>query len=209
MKKLISFFILALMGVYLIAQQSMEANVSDTLILNAPEENDGFQWQKSLDGFNWENISSATSSSIQLTVEDIPSYYRAQITSQNCDQPYYTEAIEIIQFSNPEGQLWSDPETWGTAGKPVDGDQVTIPEGKRILLDEDTPLLNGLNIAGSLEFLEQDLNLSSDWIVINGGTLRIGKETRLFKHKATITLTGSDLNQDIICLLYTSDAADE
>ncbi len=114
------------------------------------------------------------------------------VSAINFDTATITDAVTI------EGELWSNPATWGTAGKPVAGQQVTIPEGKRILLDENTPPLGGLTIAGSLEFLEQDLELTSDWIMVNQGTLRIGYEQQLFRHKATITLTGDDMNQSMM-----------
>ncbi len=91
---------------------------------------------------------------------------------------------------------WSDPETWGGI-KPIDGDDVTIPEGVTILLDEDTPELSGLTINGDLVFTEQDLSLTSDWIFVTG-SLVIGSEESPFIHNASIVLTGDNTEEDIM-----------
>lgn len=91
---------------------------------------------------------------------------------------------------------WSDPATWG-GSKPVAGDEVTIAEGTTIILDEHTPDLGGLTITGSLIFADQDLNLTSDWILIHG-TLQVGTEEVPYTHKAIITLTGNDTEEDIM-----------
>lgn len=90
-----------------------------------------------------------------------------------------------------ELMLWSDPLTWAPENKPVAGDEVTIPENIHIILDENTPELGGLIINGTLEFAEMDLELTSEWIVING-LLEIGKEDELFSNKAIITLTDTE-----------------
>lgn len=91
---------------------------------------------------------------------------------------------------------WSDPESWGGT-KPIDGDEVTIPEGVTILLDENTPLLSGLIINGSLVFSDQNLTLTSDWILVTG-SLEIGSEESPFIHNATIILTADDTEENIM-----------
>lgn len=85
--------------------------------------------------------------------------------------------------------LWSDPTTWG-GSLPAAGEQVSIPAGTHILLDVNPPALAGLNVQGTLEFAEQDLNLTTDWILVQG-LLQIGTETQPFIHRAILTLTGS------------------
>jgi len=39
---------------------------------------------------------------------------------------------------------WSDPATWPNRKVPVAGDKVTIDAGKEVVLDVNTPPLNGL-----------------------------------------------------------------
>jgi hypothetical protein len=86
--------------------------------------------------------------------------------------------------------LWSDPKTWGSAGVPADGANVSIPSTASIVLDQNLNLGN-LEIMGSLELKEQDLQLSVNNIMLHG-TLRIGSAVKPFEHKATITLNASD-----------------
>ncbi len=93
---------------------------------------------------------------------------------------------------------WSDPATWGGT-KPVAGDEVVIPDTLHILLDEDTPGLGSLTINGILEFDTQDLNLTSDWILVQG-ELWIGSDTIPYAHQATITLTSTDTSENIMGL---------
>ncbi len=92
--------------------------------------------------------------------------------------------------------LWSDPATWGGT-KPVAGQDVVIPEGMQVILDESTPALGGLTIHGSLEFADQNLSLTADWIMLMG-TLRIGSESQAFTSEAVITLTGDNPAENIM-----------
>ena len=91
---------------------------------------------------------------------------------------------------------WSDPVTWGGV-KPVAGDDVTIPAGTHILLDENTPALGSLTIEGILEFDQQNLELRAGWVMVMG-ELHIGSATTPFTHQAIITLDASDPNEDIM-----------
>lgn len=86
--------------------------------------------------------------------------------------------------------LWSDPATWGGV-KPVAGQNVTIPMGWHVILDEDTPDLGGLTIEGTLEFAREDLHLTADYIAVHG-ELKVGDPFLPFEHQATITL--NDMN---------------
>jgi hypothetical protein len=95
------------------------------------------------------------------------------------------------------GLNWSDAATWQGFGvaKPKAGDAVTIPAGKRVLLDENTPDLAGLTVMGQLEFADKDLELQADWIMLHGA-LKIGEETKPFTKRATITLNATNTNEN-------------
>ncbi len=94
--------------------------------------------------------------------------------------------------------LWSQPSTWGGT-LPQAGDAVHIPAGKRVLLDINPPPLHSLTIDGELAFKQQDLDLTMGWILINPtGSLRIGSAYAPFQHRATITLTDSDMNRNVL-----------
>ncbi|HYC00575.1 MAG TPA: G8 domain-containing protein [Candidatus Limnocylindrales bacterium] len=96
----------------------------------------------------------------------------------------------------PQCLRWSDPATWGGA-KPAPGEEVVIPQGTSILLDEDTPDLGGLTIDGSLVFDRTDLSLTADWIMVHG-ELRVGTEDRPFEQQAIITLDAADPDASVM-----------
>ncbi|GHF53249.1 cell migration-inducing and hyaluronan-binding protein [Deinococcus metalli] len=93
---------------------------------------------------------------------------------------------------------WSDPATWGGA-VPAAGASVTLPAGKRVMLDVSPPALAGLTIpAGSaLEFAEQDLTLTSEWIMVHG-ELRVGSEAAPFQHAADLILTDTTPGENVM-----------
>jgi hypothetical protein len=41
---------------------------------------------------------------------------------------------------------WSDSRTWGVDSVPVDGDLVYVPTGMTLLVDINTPILNGIAV---------------------------------------------------------------
>jgi hypothetical protein len=95
--------------------------------------------------------------------------------------------------------LWSDAATWTSFGstKPTVGQEVTIPNGIHILLDENTPDLGGLIINGKLEFDNQNLNLTADYIMLTG-ELEIGTVGSPYLYQAVLTLNALNLNQSIM-----------
>lgn len=92
---------------------------------------------------------------------------------------------------------WSDPATWGGA-VPAAGADVTIPAGLNILLDTNANV-GGLSVAGGLYVDEKDVNLNAKWIVVSG-TFKIGSPSKPFAQRATITLTATDTNENIMTM---------
>ncbi len=88
-----------------------------------------------------------------------------------------------------QGLKWSNPGTWPSHTVPVGGTAVVIPVGKTIVLDVSPPPLASLTVEGTLRFAEQDLTLTSGWILVHG-RFEIGTETQPFQHQAVLTLTG-------------------
>ncbi|MGM9320262.1 G8 domain-containing protein [Deinococcus aquaticus] len=94
---------------------------------------------------------------------------------------------------------WSDPATWGGT-LPTAGQKVTLPAGKRVLLDTTPPDLAGLTIpAGSaLEFEDSaDRTLRAGWIMVHG-ELRVGSTDKPFTHHAGILLTDTTPGEDVM-----------
>lgn len=85
--------------------------------------------------------------------------------------------------------LWSDPTTWG-GSVPTAGSTVTIPAGQTIILDIDPPALTGIRVEGTLEVQDRDVLIETGFILIEGGTFRMGSASAPFMSKGIITLTG-------------------
>ncbi|RIH87346.1 G8 domain protein [Calidithermus terrae] len=78
------------------------------------------------------------------------------------------------------------------SGRPTQpGQEVTIPQGTSVLLDESPPPLRGLTIDGALVFDRKDLTLQADWVMVHG-RLEVGTEDNPFTHKAEIVLTSNN-----------------
>src|SRR5581483_9596916 len=71
-----------------------------------------------------------------------------------------------------------------------EGDAVTIPRDKDVVLDVSPPWLRSLTVNGKLSFADdKDLALTTEWIYLAGGELDIGSEAKPYKRQATITFT--------------------
>ncbi|WP_027480947.1 G8 domain-containing protein [Deinococcus pimensis] len=94
---------------------------------------------------------------------------------------------------------WSDPATWPGGEVPAEGAAVTIPTGKRVLLDVSPPPLASVTIpAGStLAFDDRPLDLRADWIMIHGGRLEAGTEAAPLTADVSITLTDRTPGEDV------------
>ncbi|HUO67620.1 MAG TPA: G8 domain-containing protein, partial [Gammaproteobacteria bacterium] len=93
---------------------------------------------------------------------------------------------------------WSDPATWPNHKVPVAGDKPTIGRDKDVILDVSPPALAGLSIDGKLTFSnDADLELTTEWIMLHG-ELAIGSEAAPHTRNATITLTNTVPNEDVM-----------
>src|SRR5215469_15822536 len=119
----------------------------------------------------------------------------------------------ILQAQSPaataaKATKWSDRATWPNRKVPVAGDRVTIDAGKEVVLDVNTPPLNGLTINGKLSFANnKDVELTTEWIMLHG-ELEIGTEKAPHTRKAIITLTDNVKGEDISGVGGTTDRVD-
>jgi cell migration-inducing and hyaluronan-binding protein len=112
-------------------------------------------------------------------------------------------AFAVVKAQTPgapaaKATKWSDPATWPNRKAPVAGDKVTIDAGKEVVLDVNTPALAGVTVNGKLSFANTaDIELTTEWILVHG-ELAIGSETAPHTRKATITLTNSIKDEEIM-----------
>ncbi|KXZ49223.1 hypothetical protein GPECTOR_22g814 [Gonium pectorale] len=101
---------------------------------------------------------------------------------------------EVIETR--EGTLyWSDAATWASrpGGKPVEGDNVTIPFGWDLVIDESPPPLGLFIVQGEVEFdPAKDVILTAIYILVTGrGVLRAGSASAPHPGRVTIKLVGT------------------
>ena len=107
-----------------------------------------------------------------------------------------------------KGGRWSDSATWADKKVPAAGAVVTIGNGMDVVLDVNTPPLNGLTINGKLSFANnRDVELTTEWIMLHG-ELEIGTEKSPHTRKATITFTNNVKDEDISGVGGTTDRVD-
>ncbi|MBK6672911.1 MAG: G8 domain-containing protein [Proteobacteria bacterium] len=81
---------------------------------------------------------------------------------------------------------------------PAAGDKVVIEVGKSVILDVSPPALNGVTINGKLAFADNaDVELTTEWVMIHG-ELAIGTEAKPHTRKATITLTDTVKEEEMM-----------
>ncbi|MCS7194309.1 MAG: hypothetical protein NZ849_05260 [Meiothermus sp.] len=110
-------------------------------------------------------------------------------------------ACQVTPGLPPNTGYWSDARFWAGLGlsKPQEGQDVTIPAGVRVILDESPPPLGGITVLGELEFARKNLNLTVRYLMVHGpGVLRIGSEEAPFSHRAVITLSGPPSDEDVM-----------
>jgi len=109
----------------------------------------------------------------------------------NCKAPENPALRAAVNKRSPNALLWSDPNTWLSEGFPKPNDNVTIPDGKYIVVDIPLPRFTSLIIEGVLEFNNSlDNRLEADFIFINGGQLIVGWEYEPMQFNVEIVMTG-------------------
>jgi cell migration-inducing and hyaluronan-binding protein len=88
---------------------------------------------------------------------------------------------------------WSDHRTWGTDLPPVDDDLVYVPPGMHLLVDQTTPILEGIIVEnGTIEFSnERDMVVSAEFITLRGGEFIAGTEEDDYDYKLTFVMYGN------------------
>lgn len=88
--------------------------------------------------------------------------------------------------------LWSDPATWSNGRMPREGDDVNVPYGWNLVVDESPPPLGTLVIEGNVTFTAlRDITLTANYVIVRrSGILWAGSETHPHSRKVTFLMTG-------------------
>ena len=107
-------------------------------------------------------------------------------------------AAAAVESAYQYVDLWSRYSSWGGNPPPIHGDTVWIQKGRTLLLDVSPPRLYFLLIEGALIFDRADLELECLYMFLaHGGSLTVGTELEPFEQKATITLHGNVVAQEL------------
>lgn len=105
-------------------------------------------------------------------------------------EPSVSPAVsELVSTTASAADYWSNPQTWNGATPAAETD-VVIPAGKTVYLDVSPPPIKTLTVDGTLIFLDRDISLTADNIMVHG-RLEIGSEAAPFTSRAVITLRGA------------------
>lgn len=87
---------------------------------------------------------------------------------------------------------WSDIRTWGTDMPPIDGDLVYVPVGMNLLVDQSTPILEGILVEnGTLTFAdESDMVVQAGFITLVGGKFLAGTQESPYQHELKFIMHG-------------------
>ncbi|NXE82096.1 PKHD1 protein, partial [Cochlearius cochlearius] len=135
-------------------------------------------------------------SSCNITMET-----EAEMECEGANQPITAKITEIWKNWGQNTQLalqfcgrWDEDSSWPAGHQPRGGDNVTIEEGRTLLLGTTTTNLNLLHLrGGKLLFTGPGpVELHAHYILISdGGELQVGSPEAPFRHKAHIYLYGS------------------
>uniref|UniRef100_A0A8C5X3L5 PKHD1 ciliary IPT domain containing fibrocystin/polyductin n=1 Tax=Malurus cyaneus samueli TaxID=2593467 RepID=A0A8C5X3L5_9PASS len=135
-------------------------------------------------------------SSCNITMET-----EAEMECEGANQPITAKITEIWKNWGQNTQLslqlcgrWDEDSSWPAGHQPRDGDNVTIEEGRTVLLGSTTSILNLLHLkGGKLLFTGPGpVELHAHYILVSdGGELQVGSPEAPFHHRAHIYLHGS------------------
>ena len=84
---------------------------------------------------------------------------------------------------------WSDPATWANSSVPADGSLVIVEPEWVLILDQDTPRLQYLEVNGVLAFdPTKSVSLNSKWIFVRAGKIVSGNSTHPLPADCTHTI---------------------
>ncbi len=106
-------------------------------------------------------------------------------------------SMDPMMMPQEQVVLWSQAEAW-LGRVPQAGEDVIIPEGLRVVLDQEPPALGTLAVHGTLAFADTaDRTLTADNVIVFG-KLEIGTADQPYQHKAEIVLTGDGTDPDVV-----------
>lgn len=116
----------------------------------------------------------------------------SQYTQDNTFTVQIGASSAIIQDTFLYALRWSSASTWGVDIPPVDNDLIYVPKGTTLLVDQDTPILEGIAVEGGTLVFSDDLDLTvqAGFITLNGGRFIAGTEKTPHQHKLTFIMYG-------------------
>jgi hypothetical protein len=120
-------------------------------------------------------------------------YAQSQSHKKNEPRLSVTAPLSIALVCRNGNLLWSEEATWSTrpGGKPQAGQNVTIPNGWNLVIDESPPALQILDIHGNVTFSKTaNITLTAAYILVRG-TGQLSAGTAAVPHPTGVTLAMS------------------
>lgn len=101
--------------------------------------------------------------------------------------------VAIIKDSFIYVLKWSDSRTWGVDLPPIAGDLVYVPKGMTLLVDQTTPILEGIAVENGTLLFANNMNITVEagFITLVGGRLIAGTEKDPITGQLNFTLHGN------------------
>ena len=133
-------------------------------------------------------MTAATASQITCTVGSRSNTYNLD----NTFTVYVGNSAAILRDSFLYVLKWSNPLTWGVDMPPVDNDLIYVPKGTTLYVDQDTPILEGIDVeGGTLVFADEgSLTVQAGFITMNGGRFIAGTEQHPHTNPLTFIMYG-------------------
>ena len=112
---------------------------------------------------------------------------------------YFAKSATITPAATGSNLKWSLPSSWKDGIKPQTGDEVIIPSGRSIILDQNIDVKSIL-VEGSLVVdVSKDINIRAEYIMLMGATslFQWGTEAIPYTNNGSITLVGTDPTAEI------------
>ena len=133
-------------------------------------------------------VASSTATQITCTVGARASSY----TMDNTFSVMVGPSAAVLQDTFLYVLKWSSAATWGVDIPPVANDLIYVTKGTTLMVDQDTPILEGIAVEGGTLVFSDDLDLTvqAGFIIMNGGKFIAGTEKHPHTHKLTFIMHG-------------------
>lgn len=134
---------------------------------------------------------------LSLFLGSVMYYFTPNLNNNVKVEASNTEETHISENLSP--MLWSDSATWPGNIIPDETTPVIIEKNQRVVIDTNAYAQN-IIVRGTLEVQDSgDLELTTGWLLVDGGVFKVGSVESPFQNKFTLTIDNLDDGADVNC----------